>query len=331
MRALFWADCGAGVGLGHLARVAALAGAWRAAGHEESIVVPADGGGRLLAGEGAAPARIESFDAFVARCAGERPAVAVVDSYRLPASAGADLRATGIMVGAFDDQATDPLGAEVVIDGAPGAERRERIRRGGVTYLLGARFFPLRRALSAQRVTRAVDERVRRLVVTAGGEDVHGRLRTMIDAVLEAFAEARIFTVAVPGAALDGMPARVEVGVTGSPLDSVLADADVVVCGGGQTLVEAASLGTPAVAVLLGEDQRAQHAAIVAAGAALAGGNWTQREEELRASLAGALRMVTSAVTRRRMRESGRALLDGQGASRLAAALATAAAAQGRE
>lgn len=331
MRALFWADCGAGAGLGHVARVAAVTGAWRTAGHEGSIVLPERAGQHLLAGEDAGRPRVEAFAAFVARCARDRPAIALVDSYRLPASAATELRATGVRVAAFDDHGADALAADVVIDGAPGAERRERVRRPGVTYLLGADFFPLRRAVSARRVARATAVRVRRIVATAGGEDVHGRLRTMIEAALDAFDEARIVTIAVPNAALEDLPARVEVGLMGSPLDDALSGADMVVCGGGQTLVEAAALGTPAVAVLLGEDQRAQHGAVVAAGAADGGGEWTQETGALRGSLVAAMTRLGPATTRQAMSEAGRALIDGRGASRIAAALARVPAGQGDE
>jgi spore coat polysaccharide biosynthesis predicted glycosyltransferase SpsG len=325
MRAMFWADCGTGAGLGHVSRTAAVAGAWRAAGHDAVIVLPERRGDDLIAGEGVDPARVDTFDAFVAQSARDAADLVVVDSYRLPPSAGPALRQAGATVAAFDDDGGDALLADVVINGAPGAVVRNGHRRGGASYVVGPEFFPLRRALAASRGDRVIAGAVATVVATAGGEDVHGLLRLMVEAALDAFAAARVFAAAVPGARLDGLPPRVEVGPAGAALAARLRDADVAVCGGGQTLVEAAALGTPAAAVLLGDDQRLQRAAVLAAGAAVDGGEWRQPAGAMRDALAGRLKAMAPEAVRRAMSAAGQALVDGRGAARIAAALAAAA------
>jgi spore coat polysaccharide biosynthesis predicted glycosyltransferase SpsG len=326
VRAIFWADCGAGVGLGHIGRTAAVAGAWLAAGHEPVIVLPESRGEDLIAGESLPAPRVGNVQALVADGVRAGAAIAVLDSYRLEPGVVAALRARGMKVAAFDDHGRDDAGADVVINGAPGAEARMPARRPRAVYLLGAAFFPLRRAFAMLRQPRVVNDTVGAVVATAGGEDVHGRLRLMVEAALTAFPEARVRAASVPGAVLDGLPPRVDVTAAGSRLAACLQTADVVVCGGGQTLVEAAALGTPAAAMVLGEDQRSQHGAMVAAGAALDAGSWDQPLERQRAALAAALAVMAAGAVRSAMSQRGRALVDGNGAARVASALAGVAA-----
>src|SRR5689334_12031509 len=138
---MFWADCGTGVGLGHIGRSAAVAAAWIAAGHEAVLMLPERGGEELMAGESLPPARVGDFAEFAAQAARSGARVAVLDSYRLPPDAATRVRRPGVAVAAFDDDGGDVLGADVVINGAPGAESRGLPRRPDARYLLGARFF----------------------------------------------------------------------------------------------------------------------------------------------------------------------------------------------
>jgi UDP-N-acetylglucosamine:LPS N-acetylglucosamine transferase len=95
--------------------------------------------------------------------------------------------------------------------------------------------------------------------------------------------------------------------------------ADVVVCGAGQTLIETAATGTPAVAVLLGDDQRRQWAAVSAAGACAAAGSWEMAAAELDAGVREALMKLQPREVRLAMANRARHLVDGSGAARIAA------------
>jgi spore coat polysaccharide biosynthesis predicted glycosyltransferase SpsG len=316
---MLWADCGAGVGLGHVGRAPPR-------GDEAMMMLPEADGEELIAGESLPAPRAGDFQEFVAHALRTHADIAVLDSYRLPPGAATALRSRGITVAAFDDEGRDDAAADVIINGAPGADARIERRRADATYLVGAAFFPLRRALAGLRRPRSISDTVGAVVATVGGEDVHGCLRQMVEASLAAFPGATVRAVRVRGASLEGLPAHVDVSPADSRFGASLQAADVVVCGGGQTLVEAAALGTPAAAMLLGEDQRSQHRAVVAAGAAVDAGSWEQPRERQRAMLAGALTAIAPREVRRAMSESGRALIDGGGAARVAAALAGVAA-----
>jgi spore coat polysaccharide biosynthesis predicted glycosyltransferase SpsG len=168
-----------------------------------------------------------------------------------------------------------------------------------------------------------IPARVSRVLVTVGGEDVHGLLRRLMRSARLAFTDAQIIGVC-------GEPARdtdpVE-DIRHAPVDyaDLVRSADVMVCGGGQTLVEAAATGTPAAALVLGEDQRPQLRAVASAGACLDAGAWNMPPDAREQQLQSALTSIRDVTVRTLMSRRGRALVDHCGASRIAAAIAALA------
>jgi spore coat polysaccharide biosynthesis predicted glycosyltransferase SpsG len=102
-------------------------------------------------------------------------------------------------------------------------------------------------------------------------------------------------------------------------LGDELACASVAVVGGGVTLYEACREGTPTVAVSVVRAQRPTIRAFVSAGAALDGGPAS--------SLAVAPRLVARLMDDparcRRIGKTGRSVIDGRGAQRVASAITT--------
>ena len=106
-------------------------------------------------------------------------------------------------------------------------------------------------------------------------------------------------------------PAGVRVLDAPADLRDALLVADVVVATGGQTALEAAACGTPAVLLALDEAQAAQATTLAAAGAALSQPARTTRST----------RRGPCSPTRRGVNDSpppGAAAVDGQGARRVA-------------
>jgi spore coat polysaccharide biosynthesis predicted glycosyltransferase SpsG len=120
------------------------------------------------------------------------------------------------------------------------------------------------------------------------------------------------------GTGLEGLPDRCEVRHAPPDYADLVRGADVIVCGGGQSLIEAAAAGTPAAAIVLGDDQRPQRAAVIAAGAAVDGGDWRLAAAERDARLGDALELLRPRAARVCMSARGRALVDGAGAERIA-------------
>ncbi len=117
----------------------------------------------------------------------------------------------------------------------------------------------------------------------------------------------------VPASELDA-PAHATVLTALPSLQDVLLAADVVVATAGQTALEAAACGAPAVLLALDAFQAEQAERLVAAGAAL-----LARSADEAAILAA--RLLNDPQRRAELSAAGRATLDGCGAHRVAAAL----------
>jgi spore coat polysaccharide biosynthesis predicted glycosyltransferase SpsG len=187
----------------------------------------------------------------------------------------------------------------------------------GRRLLLGPRFALLDPGF-ADVPHRAARPAVSRVLVTLGGEDVEAVVAAAVDAV----------KLAVPGAAVDlavGPFARAasarDANVTlhhGLPsLRALLLEADFAVTGAGMTLYECLAAGTPAVAVPLADNQKLNFDELTGAGLILPG------QPDLAAAVE---RLSRDAALRGRLAASGRELVDGRGAARVAADLVRAAA-----
>ena len=108
-------------------------------------------------------------------------------------------------------------------------------------------------------------------------------------------------------------------GLTVVPLSSSLAEemerADVLVCAGGQTSLEAAAWGVPMVLLAIADNQLANVERLRSCGAALVA-------DDAAGAAAIVRGLVADTATRDAMSRAGRAAVDGRGAARIAAILA---------
>ena len=203
----------------------------------------------------------------------------------------------------------------------PSVCRTDRDR--GAEHLLGARYFPLRHRFRAWP-EKIIMDRVGQVLVTVGGEDVHGLLRPLMASARSVFADARIIGVCGTQSA-EPRPVSEDIRYAPPDYPDLVRSADVIVCGGGQTLVEAAATGTPAAALLLGDDQLPQLRAVAAALACIDAGSWEMPAAIRETNVRSVLHTLRDVSVRARMSGCGRALVDGQGAERVAGAIASLA------
>jgi spore coat polysaccharide biosynthesis predicted glycosyltransferase SpsG len=96
--------------------------------------------------------------------------------------------------------------------------------------------------------------------------------------------------------------------------------ADLAVSGAGVTLCELAATATPTVAIALADNQRPNFDAFARAGAAVPAGG--AGDPDMIGAIATAVRSLADDAARRRaVGARGRALVDGQGAMRVARAI----------
>jgi len=284
------ADARPEMGLGHLSRCTALAGALAALGAEVTAVALGAQQPLTLDGVGWAPAALPAADAVV------------FDVY------GDDAAAHGVTapVAVFDDgQALGKADLRV----APAASANGGARLAGLAYAVLRRdYWGL--APVAPPALPPVGP-VRRVLVSVGG----GPLDPAPLCVAARAGAPGAAIVLIRGRGANGpAPAGVEVVEDVPSLAAELARADLAVCAAGQTALEAAAAGTPAVVVALADNQRPNAAALAAAGAA--------RVVEDAGAVADAVaRLAADPAARAGLAAAGRHAVDGHGAFRVARAV----------
>ncbi len=311
MRIAFCADGGAAAGLGHLGRCSALAQAFIALGHDVVFLDVSRECRSWLKRKGL---RTEATGT-------RRRDLIVADSYRLsPAKYAALNRLAGTFV-VIDDFGTYAGPCDWVLNGHPYARDLSFRAPRAASLLLGPKFLPLRAEYRTRGRARATRPRIRRVLVTLGGGK-NGALDAAVAAIRSVLPKADIHAVVGPFSRPPAAGGRLTLHLSPESLRPLLEAADVVVCAGGQTLYEAAFTGTPALALELGPDQRGNLASLGEEGVILRLG---KADRAFPARLAKALRALDAAPERRaRMTAAGRAMIDGRGAARVAAALAAA-------
>ncbi len=268
-------------GLGHRRRVEALAGALQQQGVATALRVADE---------------LETIEAETL----------VVDSYQSRADDSERYRASTVC--AFDDLGRD-LAVDVVVDPSPGAENRRHRRASSVCA--GAAF-----ALVGADVRAAVPTEigmcVRRVLVATGAADRSAVGARIAAAVVRMSLGYDVRLVVGPWGCGD-VPAGVTAIHTTEGLAAELAVADVVVSAGGVTLLESLALGRPTVALVTAENQRLAVDTVSRLGAAVPANPSTAAAE--------VAALVASPARRYDLSVAARAVVDGRGTDRVAAAL----------
>jgi UDP-2,4-diacetamido-2,4,6-trideoxy-beta-L-altropyranose hydrolase len=288
------ADASAAAGLGHLSRCTALACALAARGtHVRTLALGAE---RAVEMDG-----LRWDPVSASELASNGMAALVLDSYALSGGERSEL-AEAAPLAQFEDRGDDVAGDLAI--GPLSADADE------VGRVAGPRYACLRRALWGARLPSQGDG-LRRVLVTTGGGDPTGAAMSYAASVRSALPDD---TAVVWAGAVDAGPTPPGVQRLArqpSLTDAMLAS-DLVVCGAGVTMLEAASLGLPCIAILLAENQRPGWDRLAAAGAIVP----AKDQDDVAAGLA---RIAAAPQERRALADRAAALVDGFGAFRVAA------------
>jgi len=243
-------------------------------------------------------------------------------------------RRAGVPVASIHDVGLAPIASDLAIDGSLGARRVRGLGRAAAACRLGPGYAILSPVLARLgRRRRRVAARPSVLVGLGGGEQaaagirVARQLRTRLDG-RPGLSRARVLLslgLGSPGkAAARPLPAGIDI-VSPAAFRATLAQATVAVVAGGTTLYETCALGTPAVAVAVVRGQattvrRFVRAGLVAApnlpSAAVGEASWGE------AAARAALDLLSDGPRRDELSRRGRRAIDGDGAARVAAAIA---------
>jgi UDP-2,4-diacetamido-2,4,6-trideoxy-beta-L-altropyranose hydrolase len=352
MTVVFRADASTRMGTGHVTRSVTLARTLQARGartyfvcraHQGHLIDVIRGKGlevRALPAPMRPPGEAEDYlawlgvsevvdaDETIGALAGEKPEWLVADHYALGASWEQRLRPHAGKILAIDDLAGRQHDCDVLLDQNYSAQEEDRHRGvvpDGCRVLNGPRYAILAPEYEHYRHTRpARDGLVRRVLVYFGGTDIHDLTGLALEAMstpefLHLDADVVIGTNNAHRASLAAQAAsrpRTHVHEALAHLAELMVRADAAIGAGGVTTWERMCLGLPSVVVSLADNQRPACEALSAAGLIqYAGHVGSAGRPEIGRALGQLMRnrdRLASLSTR------GQALVDGQGASRVA-------------
>ena len=332
-------DAGHALGIGHLVRCLAIASVLR--DRFSAAVTFALGGDPAPAAFGGAPAlaalaREQAFPVAImagADPAGELAAVlartgadTLLMDLRTPYDAGeiAAIRAAGCRFAVLDDGGERRLAADLGYYPPAGAALDWTGAQG--RYVAGWDWLPLRPSFSPPPPWRPQAPPLALILV--GGSDPHGlRSRLLRVAAAALPPEWRITlvlgraTIADPGfdVLATGLGVRLTIAQDVADMAALMAGAALALSVFGGTAYELAAVGVPAILLGLDADHARSAAALAEAGAALSLGVAGAVDDE---TLAATIAALAAAPDRRaRISATARALIDGQGAYRIAGSL----------
>jgi UDP-2,4-diacetamido-2,4,6-trideoxy-beta-L-altropyranose hydrolase len=356
-RVVIRADASTRIGTGHVMRCLTLADALRARGAQVAFVcralpgecsalirarghachlLPAPPAGFVPAGDAPAHAALlgvtqeqDAEDTEACAFANGACDLLVVDHYALDARWHRRLRAQAARLLVIDDLADRALDADFLLDqnffadDVAAARYRDRVP-AGCRLLLGPRHALLREGFAAAHAQpRSWPARAQRLLVFLGGVDSAGATLLALDALAMLPPFAQLDVVAGAGnphlaalrarvAALPGATLSVDV----DDMAARMAAADLAIGAAGTTTWERCAAGLPTVTLVVADNQRAPAQAAAAAGLCVSLGDLDQVDAQQMAAAVALL--ADNAPLRQALGERGKALVDGQGAARVA-------------
>ena len=332
-------DASSVIGLGHLRRCLSLAQALRALGSEvEFGLRPSDVNGTALAASEGFPAHaitgsvdpLSDAQAFCALWSGRRPDGVVVDHYALGAGWHTAVRGhLGCNVAAIDDLADRPMAVDVLIDHnlVPPPGHRDKyasvLQQSPALWLCGPRF-ALLGASYAQAPAFKVKRSVNSIGIFMGGSDPAGLTSTVVQAcrdvarftgpieVVSTSANPRLVGLKALAVRDTNMTLSIDL----PELSAFYRRHDLQIGAGGGATWERCSVGVPTLTLCVADNQLAVIPALRALGALA-----TVTHNDVQTLGIALAALIESPAARRDLSERSRALVDGQGASRVALAL----------
>ncbi len=326
---LFWTTGGKRVGLGHVRRCLTLALEFGRHGIASRFLLDGDPDICQLVEAEHFPASfgdatLSEAEATLGACREHDISAVIVDSYQVTPDFCTSLR-TRMPTVAIDDLGDHQLPVDLVVNGSAGAENLSY--EAARTSLLGVSYILLRPEFRTVP-RRTFRRRVRRVLITVGGSDSHGLTTSLLSWSVKALPSSSFDVVIGP---LFEDTASIEACARGARQDirfhrdprnirELMLDADVAVCGGGQTTYELAATATPAVAIRMAANQTLNLNGLSRMGAIRWVGDAGDFDLQDRFAEARTSRDASQSE-REALGRTGRRLVDGRGAERVAQAV----------
>lgn len=323
-RVLFRTGGSQQTGYGHVRRCLTLANALHAHGATCAF---------LLDGEAAISAEVKraGFEAHLRHAQNDAeqtlalaPQFVIADSYALTTDYFRALHTAEQPLAVIDDLADRELPVNLIINGAVSAQNLAYRALPTTRYLLGPHYILLRPEF-AQAPERVIAPVVQRIMITVGGSDPHNLTPRLMRWARDVLPTVALDVVIGPlftnqrhiTETAQELASEINLHPNPPAMRPLMLAADLAITGGGQTTYELAATGTPTLAVLIAENQTVNLTGFAEAQAL----HWVGRADE--ANLADKLRAqlqksAACPTDRAQLSQRGRALVDGQGAERVA-------------
>jgi UDP-2,4-diacetamido-2,4,6-trideoxy-beta-L-altropyranose hydrolase len=300
-------------GLGHLGRCLGYAQHWRRMGRQVLWIVDGDDAARrFLDGETVVWRRWQE--------GGDTPevkgAVAIADSY---SASPAALHAIGDRAAAavyLDDLELDDYPPGLVVHSAPGPLDRSGRR---AQWLIGPAWQPMPAPFWTLAGRKPAIDEIRSILVLVGGTDLRDLGRRLATLARRFCPDSRIDLVLGAGARSEGADfghVTVHRALPPAALRDLMLDADLAISAAGQTLYQLARCGVPTLMIGVAENQVKHLREWPETGAMASAGTWDASDLDQR--ILDGLDSVKPAQVRADMSKAAQAVVDGQGAARLA-------------
>ncbi len=251
-----------------------------------------------------------------------RPSAYVTDLLTFPHNYMDKLRALNIKTLCNDVLATTQLAPDAMVNRDFLPQRLDKYdRHDCTTYYTGLKYTIINPAYSDTE-REPIQEQPKRLLITMGGSDPMNLSDTAIQAAIATGIDWEITVVLGPAykqelsAAKKAKDARLRIVKNLPVLAPVMLDADLAIASGGLTLFELAATGTPAL-ILCQEPEQIINAEGFAEKGTCRTLGWGDKVsvEEISAAVKD---LANDLAVRQKMSETGRSLVDGRGAERVA-------------
>ena len=334
---LIRADIGPAVGTGHVMRTAALASAWRKLGGAATMVCTADlpsslrqrleRGGIVV--ETISAETLSDDAAQTTRLAQQAHATwIVVDGYPFDDVYQETLKRSSAKLLVVDDFGhAEHHHADLLLNQNIYADRSDYGQSTPESLLLGPRFVLMRDEFSSVETSKKrVPKTAKRIMVTMGGADLGNFTSTCLQAIADLPDKDEISVDVIVGASnahfeslqqlCRELPNSVRLHRNTDRMATIIKQCDLAITAGGSTCYELARCGVPAIVLSIAENQIAIARSFHENGSMI----WLGDTDSVPVQMLTIeiQKLVNDSALRKRMAAASRALVDGQGAKRIA-------------
>ncbi len=328
---VFRTTCSLKIGLGHLRRCLTLADALRSLGYQPAFALAGDDLALSLVETAGYPAkRLDSNTrepaATFALLQAFAAVAVIIDDYALSVDTINAIASANVTTLALDDFGNHSLKVDLVWNGAAKTTPDAYAKIPAEHRLLGPTFALLASPFATLQ-DRTLAKSPRRVLITFGGSDPLNLTATAVELTRALMPDATLDVVIGPLATApfaSDIRATDQIVIHRAPSDlaALIATADLAITAGGQTCYELAAGGVPSVAVEVAANQRVNLQALGDVPTLIPAAPTAD------AMKAGLKKLLADPSLREILHRNGRALVDGKGARRTAAALAAIIASQ---